>query len=417
MRIACNRKVLARMFHLVCMACGRTCGDLTVANCPCDGGVLDLRYDSDGFSLQPQLPGIWRYAARLPLTDAKHIVSLGEGDTPLLPSAQLGPGIGLPRLYFKNEGLNPTGSYKDRIASVGITYLRQLGRQAWAATSSGNAGASLAAYGARAAVDGYLFTLERAPRAKIAQILAYGPRVMSVKRLGYDPVAEQATWANIAALCDANEWLMLITARSNSPHAMEGAKTIAYEVSQQLHDEAPDVVYVPVGGGGLLSSIWKGFKEWRRAGRITRLPRMVAVQPLGCDPVTQAWQAGRPVEPLDDCTSAVSGIILTAPPDGELVLNDLRESDGWALSIADDVTYQAQAELASREGLFVEPAAAVVWAAVKADRRSGRLKGDETVVGILTGIGFKDSVAVQKMTDDKPLPMIEASEILHIKPC
>ncbi len=404
------------MFQLVCLTCGQICGDISVANCPHDGGVLDLRYDSDEFPLQPQLPGIWRYASQLPLTDAKHIVSLGEGDTPLLKSAQLGSDIGLPRLYFKNEGLNPTGSYKDRIASVGITYLRQLGRGAWAATSSGNAGASLAAYGARAAVDGYLFTLERAPRAKIAQILAYGPRVMSVKRLGYDPVAEQATWANIAALCAANEWLMLITARSNSPHAMEGAKTIAYEVSQQMQGEAPDVVYVPVGGGGLLSSIWKGFKEWRRAGKIARLPRMVAVQPMGCDPITQAWGASRPVEPLEDCSSAVSGIILTSPPDGDLVLGDLRESEGWALSIADEVTYAAQAELASCEGLFVEPAAAVVWAAVKADLLSGRLKGDETVVGILTGIGFKDGAALQKMTDDKPLPMIEAGEILHISP-
>lgn len=404
------------MFHLACLTCGRSCGDMSAANCPHDGGVLDLHYAADGFPLQPQLPGIWQYAARLPLTDPKHIISLGEGNTPVVPSSQLGADIELPGLYFKNEGLNPTGSYKDRIASVGITYLRQLGRKAWAAVSSGNAGASLAAYGARAAVDGYLFTLERAPRAKIAQILAYGPQVMSVKRLGYDPAAEQATWANIAALCAANEWLMLITARSNSPHAMEGAKTIAYEVCQQLNGESPDVVYVPVGGGGLLSAIWKGFKEWRRAGKIARLPRMVAVQPIGCDPITQAWQASRPVRKLDDCTSAVSGIILTSPPDGDLVLQDLRESDGWALSIADDATYQAQAELASREGLFVEPAAAVVWAAAKADRQNGRLQGDETVVGILTGIGFKDSAAVKTMTDEKPLPVIEASEILHVSP-
>lgn len=403
------------MFQMVCLSCGRVCADPGRANCPHDGGVLDLRYDSDSFPLQPDLPGIWRYAARLPLTDAKHIVSLGEGDTPMAQSAQLGAAIDLPQLYFKNEGLNPTGSYKDRIASVGITCLRQLGRRAWAATSSGNAGASLAAYGARAGADGYLFTLERAPRAKIAQIMAYGPQVMSVKRLGYDPAAEKATWANIAALCDARNWLMLITARSDSPHAMEGAKTIAYEICQDLKDAAPDVVYAPVGGGGLLSSIWKGFKEWHAAGRISRLPRMVAVQPLGCDPITQAWQAGRTVEPLDDCASAVSGIILTSPPDGDLVLGDLRESGGWALSIADADAYRAQAELARREGLFVEPAAAVVWAAVQADRHSGRLQGDETVIALLTGIGFKDSAAVEKMTADMQLPLIEAEEILEVR--
>ncbi len=402
------------MFQIVCLSCGQVCADPSRANCPHDGGVLDVRYDPDSFPLRTDLPGIWRYAARLPLTDAKHIVSLGEGDTPMTPSAQLGAAINLPRLYFKNEGLNPTGSYKDRIASAGITYLRQLGRRAWAAVSSGNAGASLAAYGARAGVDGYLFTLERAPRAKIAQIMAYGPQVMSVKRLGYDPAAEKATWANIAALCDARNWLMLITARSDSPHAMEGAKTIAYEICQDLNDEAPDVVYVPVGGGGLLSSIWKGFKEWREAGRISRLPRMVAVQPRGCDPITKAWMAGRPVATLDDCASALSGIILTSPPDGDLVLQDLRESDGWGLSIADAGAYRAQAELARQEGLFVEPAAAVVWAAVQADRQSGRLRGDETVVALLTGIGFKDSAAIQKMTADIALPLIEAEEILEV---
>ncbi len=404
------------MFRMVCISCGRTCQDLGAATCPHDGGVLDVRYDSAEIPLQSELPGIWRFAAHLPLTNSKHIVSLGEGNTPLLPSSQLGADIKLPSLYFKNEALNPTGSYKDRIASVGITYLRQLGRRAWSAVSSGNAGASLAAYGASAAVDGYLFTLERAPRAKIAQIIAYGPRVMSVKGLGYEPAAEKATWDNIAALCQANNWLMLITARSNSPHSMEGAKTIAYEICQQLKADAPDVVYVPVGGGGLLSSIWKGFREWRAAGYIDRVPRMVAVQPLGCDPVTQAWQAGRAVKPLDDCASAVSGIILTSPPDGDLALNDLRESDGWALSIADDVTYQAQAELANREGLFVEPAAAVVWAAIKEDRRNGRLKGDENVVGVLTGIGFKDSAAVTRLTEKTQVPMIAASEILQITP-
>ena len=404
------------MFQMVCMTCGQVCADVSVANCPHDGGVLDVRYDSDDFPLQPHLPGMWRFASRLPLTDPQHIVSLGEGDTPLVQSSQLGADIGLPQLYFKNEGLNPTGSYKDRIASVGITYLRQLGRQAWAATSSGNAGASLAAYGARAALDGYLFTLESAPRAKIAQIMTYGPQVMSVKQLGYDPATEQTTWANIAALCAARDWLMLITARSNSPHSMEGAKTIAYEICQQSNGDAPDVVYVPVGGGGLISCIWKGFKEWQAAGRISRLPRMVAVQPLGCDPITQAWQAGRPVEQLDECSGTVSGISLTSPPDGDLVLQDLRESGGWALSIADEDTYRSQSELASREGLFVEPAAAVVWAAARADRLSGRLQGDETVVAVLTGIGFKDSAAIQKMTDAIPLPLIEADDILGIAP-
>ena len=404
------------MYQLVCMTCGRTCANMGAAACPHDGGFLDVLYDSADIPLNDELSGIWRYAAHLPLTDPAHIVSLGEGDTPLLRSARLGADVGLPQLYFKNEGLNPTGSYKDRIASVGISYLRGLGLSAWATVSSGNAGAALSAYGAGAGADGYVFTLERAPRAKIAQIIAYGPRILSVRGMGYDPKIDEETWENARKICEINNWLMLITARRYSPQSMEGAKTISYEICQQLKGDAPDVVYVPVGGGGLISSIWKGFREWRAAGHIDRLPRMVAIQPAGCDPLSQAWREDRAIEPLDDCASAVSGIILTAPPDGDLVLNDLRESDGWALSIADEVTYQSQAELAAREGLFVEPAAAITWAAVKADLAAGNLNGDEKVVCVLTGIGFKDSKAIQLMTEDAPVPLVEVEEIMRLEP-
>ncbi|MCY3865802.1 MAG: threonine synthase [Chloroflexi bacterium] len=404
------------MHQLQCMTCGRICADLGAASCPRDGGVLDVLYDSVEIPLNHELPGIWRFAARLPLTDSAHIVSLGEGDTPLLRSARLGTENGLPRLYFKNEGMNPTGSYKDRIASVGISLMRQLGMPAWVAISSGNAGASLSAYGAHAGVDGYLFTLERAPRAKIGQIIAYGPQIMSLRGLGYDPRVEAGAWQNVPRICQINNWLMLITARSFSPQSMEGAKTIAYEICQQLKGDAPDVVYVPVGGGGLLSCIWKGFREWRDAGNIDRLPRMVAIQPAGCDPVAQAWREDRAIVPLDDCTSAVSGIILTAPPDGDLVLNDLRESEGWAVTIADEITYQAQAELANREGLFVEPAAAITWAAVKADLAAGRLTGAEKVACVLTGIGFKDSKAVQRMSENVTVPLVDVDEIMRLEP-
>ena len=404
------------MYRLVCMTCGRICADLGASACPHDGGFLDVHYDSAAIPLRDDLPGIWRYAARLPLKDPAHIVSLGEGDTPLLRSGRLGPEAGLPQLYFKNEGLNPTGSYKDRIATVGISSLRQLGLSAWATVSSGNAGAALSAYGAKAGADGYVFTLERAPRAKIAQIIAYGPRIMSVRGMGYDPKIDADTWENARKICEINNWQMLITARRHSPQSMEGAKTIAYEICQQLKGAAPDVVYVPVGGGGLISSIWKGFREWRAAGQIKRLPRMVAIQPQGCDPLSQAWGEQRAIEPLDDCASAVSGIILTAPPDGDLVLDDLRASEGWAVSISDEITYQCQAELARREGLFVEPAAAITWAAVKADLAAGRLQADERVVCVLTGIGFKDSKAIGLMTENAPVPLVDAEAILQLEP-
>lgn len=402
------------MFSLQCTACAWQSEDADLNACPVCGATIDVVYDVLEISDNDEMPGIWRYAAHLPLHDTTHAVTLGEGNTPLLWSAQLGPELDLPELYFKMETANPTGSYKDRIAAVGISRLRELDKKAWAATSSGNAGAAIAAYGARADVAGYLFTLEKAATAKIAQILAYGPTVMAVERLGYDPAVEQETWANIRRVCDANDWMMLVTARAFSPHAMEGAKTISFEVCEQLDNVAPDVVYVPVGGGGLLSTSWKGFVEALAADYADKLPRMVAVQAQGCDAVTQAWEAGRAVEPLPDCTSTISGIQLTAPPDGDLVLRALTESKGWAVSIADEETYRAQAELANREGIFVEPAAAITLAAVRADRASGRLAGHERVVCWLTGVGFKDADAVQRMAQRRSVRPIRAEEILAL---
>ena len=400
------------MFSLICTHCDWQAADADLSVCPRCGATIDLHYPTTAIVPDDRQPGIWRYADHLPLADLQYAVSLGEGNTPLLRAARIGDGIALPELYFKMEGANPTGSYKDRIAAVGIARLQALGKRAWAATSSGNAGAAIAAYAARAGVPGYLFTVEKYAKAKVAQILAYGPQAWAVERLGYDPAVEEATWANIRHLCAANQWLMLVTARAFSPHAMEGAKTIAYEVCQQMG--APDVVYVPVGGGGLLSASWKGFVEAKAAGWIERLPRMVAIQAQGCDAITQAWQAGRPLQPIPGCSSAISGIQLTAPPDGDLVLRALRESAGWALSVPDESTYQAQAALASQEGIFVEPAAAITLAAVRADRASGRLQGHERVACWLTGSGFKDATAVQRMSEGRTITPIRAADILAL---
>ncbi|MBI1295034.1 pyridoxal-phosphate dependent enzyme [bacterium] len=401
-------------FSLACTACAWTGPDADIAQCPSCGGIIDVVYASAAVDVDAAQPGLFRWASRLPLHDPSTALSLGEGNTPLVRSHRLGDELRLSSLFFKLEGSNPTGSYKDRIAAVGVARLRELGKTAWAATSSGNAGAAIAAYGAQAGLDGYLFTLEKASRAKIAQILAYGPHVTAVERLGYDPDVEKLTWANIRRLCAERNWQMLVTARAFSPHAMEGVKTIAFEVCEQMNGVAPDVVYVPVGGGGLLSASWKGFVEAHAAGMIPTLPRMVAVQACGCDAITQAWQADRPVSPIPGCTSAISGIQLTAPPDGDLVLQALRESGGWCVSVPDAETYRAQADLAAKEGLFVEPAAAITVAALRADRAAGRLSGEERIACWLTGTGFKDATALQNMVAEKTVAMMRAEEIVMI---
>ncbi len=405
----------AAKFSLHCSRCDWRGPDEDRARCPvCDAIVL-VTYTDPAIPVDPSLPGLWRYAAHLPLNDLRHLVSLGEGNTPLVASAHLAPALGLGSLYFKLEGANPTGSYKDRIAAVGMARMLELGKRAWVATSSGNAGASMAAYGVRAGLEGHLFTLEKASRAKIAQIMAYGPHLRAVERLGYDPAVEVTTWANIAQVCRANHWQMLVTAHAFSPHAMEGVKTLAYELAEQLAGQPCDVVYIPVGGGGLAVSVWRGLVEWHAAGKLASLPRVVAVQPGGCDAIYQAWLRGdRHVTPIPTCASAISGLQLTAPADGDLVLDMVAASQGWITSVPDEATYAAQAKLAGREGLFVEPASAITLAAVEADLAAGRLSPGAHVACILTGSGFKDAAALQRMVEHVPLPMVRPDDILAL---
>lgn len=405
-------------FSLACSRCDWRGADQDCTRCPQCDGILTIVYPDPSLprwgDAGVRRPGLWRYGSRLPIHDLRHAVSLGEGQTPLVRAVRLDKACGVSELHFKLEGSNPTGSYKDRIAAVGMARLRELGKTAWSATSSGNAGAAMAAYGVAAGIPGHLFTLEKASRAKIAQIMAYGPTIRAVARLGYDPVTEVTTWANIRELCARNNWMMLVTAYAFSPHAMEGVKTMAYEIAEQM-DDLPDVVYVPVGGGGLYAALWRGFTEWQAAGHSNRIPRLVAVQPAGCAAIHQAWQRGdTTVTPIPICNSAISGLQLTAPPDGELVLQALAATQGWSTLVEDDATYAAQAQLANQEGLFVEPASAITLAAVAADRAAGRLRGDERVVCILTGSGFKDAQALQRMVENVPMPLIEAGDILAL---
>lgn len=342
---------------------------------------------------------MWRFHRALPITNVADAISMGEGGTPIVRSARLGAALGIPDLYFKVEGANPTGSYKDRIAAVGLSCMRQLGVSGWAATSSGNAGAALAAYGARAGMTGKLFVLEHASRAKLMQILAYGPRVFAVRGLGSDPHVEKKTFDYVRSLCARENLALQITAFAFNPIGMEGAKTIAFELVEQLR-RPPDVVYVPTGGGGLLTAIWKGFRE------MNLHPRIVCAQAEGCDPITQAWRENRALRPIPSCNSRISGIQLTAPPDGDLALMAIRASQGWATSVADSDIYAAQRTLARQEGLFVEPAAAATLAALWRDLRDGRLSSSDLVVCVLTGVGFKDAVAAQAMGEEVTIELV-----------
>ena len=400
-------------FWLRCAVCGQPAEGPMSTSCGACGGMLTVDYDT-GPMIDPARRGMWRYAPALPVARPDEALTLGEGGTPLVRSRAIAARLGLPNLYFKVEGANPTGSYKDRIAAVGLSRVLELGVTSWAATSSGNAGAALAAYGARAGMQGTLFTLESAPRAKLSQILAYGPRAVTIQGLGHDPEVAKNTFRVVGELARARGWALQITAHAFNPIGMEGVRTISFEVVEEL-GRLPDCVYVPTGGGGLLSAIHNGFEEWRAR----MLPvgasavRMVCVQAEGCEPINLAWREGHEMRPILVNATKISGIQLTAPPDGDLALAAVRGSNGWGTSVNDAETYAAQRMLAREEGLFCEPASATSLAAVLRDVAAGRLGRDDTVVCILTGIGFKDANAVQAMSEGVEIPVIALEDLAN----
>jgi threonine synthase len=345
--------------------------------CGC-GGRYEIEYDWDALATWRPGSGPDRFAELLPLGPGILRVTLGEGDTPLV----LADGA-----LLKCDHLNPTGSYKDRIASIGVSVAVAAGAGGWIGTSSGNSGAAFAAYGARAGLTGVVYTMASIPEQKRAQIEVFGTPVRRVAGLGEDPDAESALFDAVAERARRHGLALAITARTHNPPAMDGVKTIAYELVEAL-GRAPDAVYVPTGGGGLLASLWRGFDDMHRLGLARSRPAMIAAQPVGCAPIHEAVMRGADeVTPIRHCGSVISGLQLVAPPDGRQALEAIRASRGTSVGVTDDEAMDTQAYLARSHGIFVEPAAAVGFAAFRQSPVPG------TSVVILTGSGLKTPVA------------------------
>ena len=326
---------------------------------------------------------LWRYRAALPLPDGAIPVTLGEGGTPLVAAEWGGRSV-----YLKAEYLNPTGSFKDRGASVLVAALGAMGVRDVVEDSSGNAGAALAAYAARAGLCTRVYVPAHASAVKQAQIAAFGAQVVPVP----GPRAE-ATRAVRAAVAEG----AVYASHVYSPWYAHGVKTIAFELWEQLDGRAPSSVLVPVGHGSLLLGLYQGFRDLLAAGLVERLPRIFGVQaracaPLmrACAPLVRAWERGdADVEPVDEGDTVAEGVRIAAPPRGRAVLAAVRESGGAVLSLDDEKTLAAQRGLAQR-GFAVEPTSALAVAAL--DHLGGRL-GDVPVV-VLTGSGFKSPPGV-----------------------
>jgi threonine synthase len=354
---------------------------------------------------------IWqRYAAWLGIENST--VSLGEGQTPLVRSRRIGPRLGFEQLYFKLESLNPTGSFKDRFVALEIADMLRNGQRVCLATSSGNTGSALAAYAARYERRCAIFVNEQTPEAKLQQMLAFGAHVYRVRRFGLSAEATRQTFEHVRRFALERGYRLIVSAFRYSPLGMQGVKTLAFEIADALPQM--DHVFIPVGGGGLLVALWQGFDEWARTGRMRRVPRLHAVQPSGCAPVVGAWQRGEErILPVQAQTE-ISGLAVPFDIDGSLVVAALRTSGGTGWAVPDEQIWEAQARLCREEGIYAEPAGAAALAGFLSAVREGVLRPEEVVVCLVTGHGFKDLAAVERLAAARAIPLIEPEAIFEL---
>jgi threonine synthase len=378
--------------HLQCSRCGATYDADRLSNvCTMDGKPLLARYDLatarrtlDRDALRRREPSIWRWRELLPVCDPEQIVSLGEGGTPLLPARGIEAAWGLRDLRIKEEGLNPTGSFKARGMAAAVSRARELGATALAVPSAGNAGGALAAYAARAGLPAHVFMPCDVPNLNVVEARACGAHVTLVGGLISDcgrMVRERAALEG---------WFDLSTLRE--PYRVEGKKTLGFELAEQCDWELPDVILYPTGGGTGLVGMAKAFDELEAIGWIgPHRPRMVAVQAEGCAPIARAFHAGWTEAPPWDLSAATAaaGIRVPAAIGDFLMLQILRATGGTAITVTDAEIAAAMGELGTREGLFACPEGGATLAGLHRLLADGTVGAAERIVLFNTGTGLK----------------------------
>jgi threonine synthase len=326
--------------------------------------------------------GMWRFRRFLPLMEGESPVSLGEGDTPLLPLTRTGRRLGLDALLIKDEAINPTGSFKCRGLSAAITRAVHQGASSFVIPTAGNAGVAAAAYGARAGVPVRVFAPTTTPPAILAQIVSYGGELVQLEgHIGHCGAAARAHAASTGAMD-------LSTLRE--PYRIEGKKTLGIELAHALAWTLPDVIVYPAGGGTGLIGMWKAFQELAAAGWISgKLPRMFAVQSSGCAPIVKAFLEGAATaEPWADPWTVASGLRVPGPLGDQLMLAALKESSGGAVMVTDEELVREAASVSAEEGIDMSPEGGATIAAAVQLHRTGIISSDVTVVVFNTGAGW-----------------------------
>jgi threonine synthase len=353
---------------------------------------------------------MWQSSHTLPVISPEHIATLGEGNTPLVRSNRVGPSLGLSNLYFKVETQNPTGSYKDRFASLAASLMLQEGRRKMVATSSGNTGSALAAYAARFGLQLDLYVLENAPEEKLIQALAFGASVFRVRGFGISRETTDRVFDRLRLKSEKEKAVLLVSAFCLCPREMEGVKTIAYEITRQL-GEGPHHLFVPVGGGGLFLSCYQGLQDDLKRGRIAWMPKCHPVQPQGCATVVGPLSQGKARAEAVHCRSHISGLQVASLLDAQDALEKTLLSGGQGQMVSDEAIYLWQRRLIREEGIFTEPAGAAALAGLAAAVERDQIQAEETVVCLVTGSGFKDGASIRAVVADSTIPVLNVEEI------
>ena len=357
--------------------------------CPC-GSPLLVEYDLEAVDIATtkgavaaRPAGMWRYRELLPIGDDADEVSLGEGGTPLLRPSALASRIGLPNLRIKDDGLNPTGTFKARGASCGISMARALGIGEVALPSAGNAGAAWACYGAAAGIDVHVAMPRDAPAANVLECRLYGADLTLVDGLISD--AGKAVAEGIAE----HGWFDVSTLKE--PYRIEGKKTLGLEIAEQLGWQSPDAVVYPAGGGVGLIGIWRAFEQLASLGWIRGpLPRLIVTQAEGCAPLVQAFEEGKDEsEPWSGATTIAAGLRVPHALGDFLVLRAIRETGGTAVAVSDDAILEMVSVLGRNAGISAAPEGAATLAAALALREKGELDAGDVVVLVNTGSALK----------------------------
>ena len=380
--------------ELECSACGKKFDANREQHLCICGKPLFVRYDLKRAAatltlenLKSRTRSLWRYSEVLP--DGPQ-VTLGEGMTPLVAAKRLGAALGLKRLFVKDEGLSPTGSFKARGMTAAVTRAKQLGAKALATPTAGNAGGALAAYAAAAGLPAVIVMPADTPSANVMECQAFGATVVKLDGLISD------CGKYVAERKDREGWYDVSTLKE--PYRIEGKKTMGYELWEELGGKLPDVIFYPTGGGVGLIGMCKAFDEMEEMGWIgAERPRMVAVQAAGCAPIVKAWEAGGDSsEFFQNAATLASGLRVPGPLGDFLILRMLRQTHGTALTVTDEEMMNAGKELASLEGIFAAPEGAATVSAARKLAASGWIAVHETVVLFSTGTGYKYSEAWQR---------------------